>query len=161
MCRDVFNWAAANPTGYETLRRLSTMSGMSSNEMRRQSVATGLFDRESDFDTFISTSLSSIDNPTAAKDGSGRRMSQHGSNFSNMLKKMRSVSQSSAGDSEQHNPFGNYALSSSPSASAATPRFTVPWGESGTIAEGDEEDEVDLGPMLSPSTSRTLPTRSK
>ncbi|KEQ72971.1 UDP-glucose 4-epimerase [Aureobasidium namibiae CBS 147.97] len=25
MCRDVFNWAAANPTGYETLRRLSTM----------------------------------------------------------------------------------------------------------------------------------------
>jgi UDP-glucose 4-epimerase len=162
MCRDVFNWAAANPTGYETLRRLSTMSGMSSSEMRRQSVATGLFDRESDFDTFISTSLSSIDNPTAAKDGSGRRMSQHGSKFSNMLKKMRSVSQSSAGESEQHNPFGNYALSSSPSAAAAaTPRFTVPWSEAGTIAEGDEEDDVDLGPMLSPSTSRTLPTRTK
>jgi UDP-glucose 4-epimerase len=162
MCRDVFNWAAANPTGYETLRRLSTMSGMSSSEMRRQSVATGLFDRESDFDTFISTSLSSIDNP-AAKDGSGRRMSQHNSNFSNMLKKMRSLSHSSsaATEDDQHNPFGNYALSSSPGAAGAVPRFSMPWGQGATIAEGDEEDEGELGPMLSPSTSRTLPTRSK
>jgi UDP-glucose 4-epimerase len=162
MCRDVFNWAAANPTGYGTLRRLSTMSGMSSSEMRRQSVATGLFDRESDFDTFISTSLSSIDNP-AAKDGSGRRMSQHNSNFSNMLKKMRSFSHSSsaATEDDQHNPFGNYALSSSPDAAGAVPRFSMPWGQGATIAEGDEEDEGELGPMLSPSTSRTLPTRSK
>jgi UDP-glucose 4-epimerase len=125
MCRDVFNWAAANPTGYETLRRLSTMSGMSSSEMRRQSVATGLFDRESDFDTFISTSLSSIDNPVA-KDGSGRRMSQHNSNFSNMLKKMRSTSHGSSIDEDQHNPFGNYALSSSPGAAGAVPRFSMP-----------------------------------
>jgi len=160
MCRDVFNWAAANPTGYETLRRLSTMSGMSSSEMRRQSVATGLFDREADFDAFISTSLSSIDNSGAAKDGSGRRMSQHGANFSNMLKKMRSVSHSSTGDDDQHNPFGNYALSSSPGA-AATPRFSMPWGGGDAIAEGDEEGEEELGPMLSPSTSRNLPVRSK
>jgi UDP-glucose 4-epimerase len=161
MCRDVFNWAAANPTGYETLRRLSTMSGMTSGEMRRQSVATGLFDRESDFDNFISTSLNSINNLTAAKDGSRRRMSQHGSNFSNMLKKMRSASQSSGGDDDS--PFSDYTLSSSPGA-GAIPRFSMAWGNhSGAIAEGDEgEDDIELGPMLSPSTSRTtLPTRSK
>ncbi|KAI4726636.1 UDP-glucose 4-epimerase [Aureobasidium sp. EXF-10728] len=166
MCRDVFNWAAANPTGYETLRRLSTMSGMSSQEMRRQSVATGLFDREEDFDNFISTSLNSIDNNNASKDGSGRRMSQHGANFSNMLKKMRSASHSSA-VSDSDNPFGgNYALSSSPGPGAGgAPRFAMTWGEphkTATIAEGEEEDEdVDLGPTLSPSTSKTLPMRSR
>ncbi|KAK6001179.1 hypothetical protein QM012_003262 [Aureobasidium pullulans] len=164
MCRDVFNWAAANPTGYETLRRLSTMSGMNSQEMRRQSVATGLFDREEDFDNFITTSLNSIDNNSNMKDNSGRRMSSHSTNFTNMLKKMRSAS--SAGD-DGENPFSsNYALSSSLGpGSGAAPRFTMAWGETrrtGTIDEGDEvEEDLDLGPTLSPSTIRTLPTRSK
>ncbi|CAD0084985.1 unnamed protein product [Aureobasidium vineae] len=167
MCRDVFNWAAANPTGYETLRRLSTMSGMNSQEMRRRSVATGLFDREEDFDNFISTSLNSIDNNNTSKDSSGRRVSQHGANFSNMLKKIRSASHSSA-VSDGDNPFGgNYALSSSPGHGASgAPRFAMTWGEAhktATISEGEEEEDVDLGPTLSPSTSRTLslPMRSK
>ncbi|KAI5269845.1 UDP-glucose 4-epimerase [Aureobasidium subglaciale] len=172
MCRDVFNWAAANPTGYETLRRLSTMSGMNSQDMRRQSVATGLFDREEDFDNFISTSLNSID-----RDGTSRRMSFHGSNFSNLLKKMRSASiasHGSVGDDSESLFQHNYALSSSPGpGSGSVPRFSMAWGGdpsktprtmNDSIAEGvedEEEEELDLGPTLSPSTSRTLPTRFK
>ncbi|KAI5203257.1 UDP-glucose 4-epimerase [Aureobasidium subglaciale] len=172
MCRDVFNWAAANPTGYETLRRLSTMSGMNSQDMRRQSVATGLFDREEDFDNFISTSLNSID-----KDSTSRRMSSHGSNFSNLLKKMRSASiasHGSASDDSESLFQNNYALSSSPGpGSGIVPRFSMAWeGDpsktprtmNDSIAEGvedGEEEGLDLEPTLSPSTSRTLPTRFK
>ncbi|THW25823.1 UDP-glucose 4-epimerase [Aureobasidium pullulans] len=173
MCRDVFNWAAANPTGYETLRRLSTMSGMGAQDMRRQSVATGLFDREEDFDNFISTSLHSID-----KDSNARRMSAHGSNFTNLLKKMRSasiVSHGSVGD-EGENPFqNNYALPNSPAQPAGgAPRFSMSWGDPAktprninkeTITEDaeEEDEEEDFGPSFSPSASRKqqLPVRSK
>ncbi|KAG9989033.1 UDP-glucose 4-epimerase, partial [Aureobasidium melanogenum] len=163
MCRDVFNWAAANPTGYETLRRLSTMSGMSGSEMRRQSVATGLFEREEDFDSFIVSSLNSIDHSSPTKDNSGRRRSSYGINFTGMLKKVCSTS---AEDDDESHFGGNYALSSGQGPGhGAAPRFTMAWGETHkteTIVEGDEEEEdLDLGPTYSPSTSKTLPVRSK
>ncbi|KAG9943846.1 UDP-glucose 4-epimerase, partial [Aureobasidium melanogenum] len=163
MCRDVFNWAAANPTGYETLRRLSTMSGMSGSEMRRQSVATGLFEREEDFDSFIVSSLNSIDHTSPTKDSSGRRRSSYGINFTGMLKKVCSTS---AEDDDESQFGGNYALSSGQGPGhGAAPRFTMAWGETHkteTIVEGDEEEEdLDLGPTYSPSTSKTLPVRSK
>lgn len=55
MCRDVFNWAAANPGGYEKLRRLSTLSaaGLSAGDVRRASVAAHLFDSEDEYDAFV------------------------------------------------------------------------------------------------------------
>lgn len=42
MCRDVFNWAAENPVGYERLRRLSTLAGLDPKAMRKASIAVGL-----------------------------------------------------------------------------------------------------------------------
>lgn len=163
MCRDVFNWAAANPTGYETLRRLSTMSGMAPQDMRRASVATGLFEREEDFDNFISTSLTSID-----KESSARRMSAAGSNFTNLLKKVRQASIVSAGSIPEE-AESNYTLSASPGGAMQAPRFTMSWGDTKTprnvdhepaIPE-DEDEDLDLGPTASPGAKRQLPVRSK
>lgn len=60
MCRDVFNWAAANPGGYEKLRRLSAMTGMAPKEMRRLSVASHLFESEDEFDSFVSGAVGTV-----------------------------------------------------------------------------------------------------
>lgn len=158
MCRDVFNWAAANPTGYETLRRLSTMSGVTSaSDLRRASVATGLFDRGEDFDNFIGSSLTSID-----KESSARRTSAHGSNFTNFLKKMRQASiasQNSVGDDSEPPQF-NYTVSSSPGATLQAPRFAMSWGAPRNIGNEpaipeDVDEESELGPMISPTATRT------
>jgi hypothetical protein len=105
-------------------------------------------------------------------------MSAHGSNFTNLLKKMRSasiVSHGSVGD-EGENPFqNNYTLSNSPAQPAGgAPRFSMSWGDPAktprninkeTITEDaeEEDEEEDFGPSFSPSASRKqqLPVRSK
>jgi UDP-glucose 4-epimerase len=189
MCRDVFNWAAANPTGYETLRRLSTMSvaGMNNEDMRRASVATGLFDREQDYDNFMSASLHSIDKDGAGAGAGARKASfsqtAAAGNFTTMLKKMRQASITSAAgsDTDHTGPFAsNYSLSASPgsaggggvyggiygtsaASSSSVPRFSIPWGNragNNAIPEGEEENEVnELDLDLGP-TSSTLANMS-
>jgi UDP-glucose 4-epimerase len=54
MCRDVYNFATENPAGYERLRKLSTLAladptslRRASVAMRKASVATGLFQKQS------------------------------------------------------------------------------------------------------------------
>lgn len=53
MCRDVYQWAAANPGGYETLRRLSVLSGLSGSQLRRASIASHLLGSEEEFESFV------------------------------------------------------------------------------------------------------------
>lgn len=56
MCRDVYHWAAANPGGYEKLRRLSVLSvlsGLSGSQLRRASIASHLLESEDEFESFV------------------------------------------------------------------------------------------------------------
>lgn len=78
MCRDVFNFAAENPAGYEILRRLSTIAAPSAQTMRKASVAAGIFKSDNEFDAFM-TSAASI----------GRRDSGFGVPLNGMMKKLR------------------------------------------------------------------------
>lgn len=60
MCRDVYNWAAANPGGYEKLRKLSVLSGLSGSQLRRASIASHLFESEDEFESFVGNTAASF-----------------------------------------------------------------------------------------------------
>lgn len=136
MCRDVFNWAAANPGGYEKLRRLSTMTGMPAKEMRRMSVASHLFESEDDFDAFMSNTvvpIASSSRPQSGSYGGGKRQS-----IASLLQRTARMSISSASSEEDRNSviFSSTASMDSPTSpffgsfGHKQPRFNMNWSES-------------------------------
>ncbi|KAG9511883.1 UDP-glucose 4-epimerase, partial [Aureobasidium melanogenum] len=150
MCRDVFNWAAANPAGYETLRRLSTMPDSGGIALRKASVANGLFEREEEFDDFFERSLSSIDTFHSAQG-----TSSDASSFSDLLRKMRSASITSYSEKMSSSDDPHDLPSDGGSSIGGSSKFTMPWnahtrskGDSTyeTIAEAREFEEEDLDP---------------
>lgn len=163
MCRDVFNWAAANPGGYEKLRRLSTMSGqgMSRKEIRRQSVASHLFESDEDFDNFMADMGNG---GVGAANNSNHHMSSAGNrrpsswnrasiaSLSNMLQRTRfSVSSNSSDDAGSSVGPTSSALSSagleppSPfSTGLKQPRFNMNWNDSSAKAPMHTELEAPI-----------------
>lgn len=138
MCRDVFNWAAANPGGYEKLRRLSTMTGMPAKEMRRMSVASHLFESEDDFDAFMNNTVVPIasSRPQSGNYG-GKRQS-----IASLLQRTARMSISSASSEEDRNSsvFSTASLESPTSPFFSThghkqPRFNMNWSESSRIPQ--------------------------
>lgn len=137
MCRDVFNWAASNPAGYEKLRRLSTMTGMPAKEMRRLSVASHLFESEDEFDSFMHSTVVPISTsrPQSAIFGNGKRQSV--ASMTNLLQRTARMSISSASSDEDKS---GSALSTSSMESPTSPffsshahkgpRFNMNWSES-------------------------------
>lgn len=124
MCEDVFNWAAANPGGYEVLRRMSTLSGLSggsANDLRRASVASSLFESEEDYNNFVMNTAYQL-----SKKGEGNsrpasvRLSVSSASVGAALARFRNLSVSSGGSEEDK------SLASSPTV----PRFNVSWENS-------------------------------
>lgn len=138
MCRDVFNWAAANPGGYEKLRRLSTMTGMPAREMRRMSVASHLFESEDEFDSFMHSTVVplSTSRPPSGILANGKRQSV--ASLTNLLQRTARMSISSASsdeDKSQSSALSTSSMDSPTSPFFAThahkgPRFNMNWSES-------------------------------
>ncbi|KKY32496.1 putative gal10 bifunctional protein [Diaporthe ampelina] len=124
MCEDVFNWAAANPGGYEVLRRMSTLSGRSggsANDLRRASVASSLFENDEDYNSFVMNTAYQLSN----KGGNGSRpasvrLSMSSGSMGAALARFRNLSISSGGSEEAR----------STASSPTVPRFNVSWENS-------------------------------
>ena len=123
MCEDVFNWAQANPGGYEVLRRMSTLSGLSNgsaDNLRRASVASSLFESEEDYNNFVMNTAFQFSKKGA--DGSSRpgsvRLSVSGASMGAALARFRNLSVSSGGSEEDK----------SSSSSPTVPSFSMTWG---------------------------------
>lgn len=137
MCRDVFNWAASNPGGYEKLRRLSSMTGMPAKEMRRLSVASHLFETEDEYDSFMHNTVVPISTsrPQAGIFGNGKRHSV--ASMTSLLQRTARMSISSSSSDEDKS---GSALSTSSMESPTSPffsshahkgpRFNMNWSES-------------------------------
>ncbi|POS72181.1 bifunctional protein GAL10 [Diaporthe helianthi] len=124
MCEDVFNWAQANPGGYEVLRRMSTLSGSSTGSaesMRRASVASSLFGNEDDYNNFVMNTAYQLSNrsPGSSRPGSVR-LSMSGASMGGAIAKFRNLSVSSGGSDEDK------SIDSSPTV----PNFSLSWGGS-------------------------------
>ncbi|KAJ0122359.1 gal10 bifunctional protein [Diaporthe amygdali] len=153
MCEDVFNWAAANPGGYEVLRRMSTISGASggsANEMRRASVASSLFESEEDYNNFVMNTAYQLSKKGA--DGSSRpasvRLSMNSASMGSALARFRTLSISSASSEEDK----------SAASSPTVPRFTMTWENS------SRRPLSQIGPMtptgLQPTIEEEEPTNA-
>ncbi|KAH8771060.1 hypothetical protein F5883DRAFT_492935 [Diaporthe sp. PMI_573] len=144
MCEDVFNWAQANPGGYEVLRRMSTLSGLShgsADNLRRASVASNLFDSEEDYNNFVMNTAYQFSKKGA--DGSSRpgsvRLSVSGASMGAALARFRNLSVSSGGSEEDK----------SSSSSPTVPSFSMTWGS------GSKRPLSQVGPMT-PMTPTSL-----
>lgn len=126
MCEDVFNWAAANPGGYEVLRRMSTLSGLSAGSaenLRKASVASSLFQSDEDYNEFVmNTAYQLSSKGTGDSRPSSARFSMSSASMGAALAKFRKLSISSNGSEEDH-------LKSNAS-SPTVPRFNVSWENS-------------------------------
>lgn len=135
MCRDVFNWAAANPKGYETLRRLSTLQASNPRDIRKASVSCGIFANEGDFDQFVFDGLSgALENEPQSQ----RRQSRIGS----LIHDLRAASISSPVPFNGFSGGGSGGFFTSRKASVA-PKFNMQWGSSlngNALLESAEED---------------------
>jgi UDP-glucose 4-epimerase len=125
MCEDVFNWAQANPGGYEVLRRMSTLSGLSAGSaenLRRASVASSLFESEEDYNNFVVNTAYQL---SKKGDGNSRPSSMHlsvsGASMGAALARFRNLSISSGGSSEEDKSSGS---------SPTVPSFSMTWGGS-------------------------------
>lgn len=124
MCEDVFNWAAANPGGYEVLRRMSTLSGLSNgsaDHLRRASVASSLFENEEDYNNFVMNTAYQLNNKGNGSSRPGSvRLSVSSASMGAALAKFRNLSISSGGSEEDK----------SAASSPTVPRFNVSWENS-------------------------------
>ena len=151
MCRDVFNWAAANPGGYEKLRRLSVMSAQRPDQdLRRASIVSGVFENEDDFDDFFDKTASSLHK--------SRRLSnaKHGSlsMLPMTMKTQHSYSFTSAASSDD----GYHYAPASPELASRKPRFVMSWSDSqrrpfGPAIENTIDEQEELAPDLVPQDS--------
>lgn len=121
MCRDVYNWAASNPQGYEMLRRLSTIPASNPQALRKASVAAGVFKSEDDFDKFMTDGFRT-ETPLAGPPG--RKMSSFGS----MMRKLSVTAsmQSIMQESGQENAFAKFSETGF-GGLAQAPSFSVSW----------------------------------
>lgn len=146
MCEDVFNWAQANPGGYEVLRRMSTLSGLShgsADNLRRASVASSLFDSEEDYNNFVMNTAYQLSNKSAGNSRPGSvRLSVSGASMGAALAKFRNLSVSSGSSEEEK----------SASSSPTVPSFSFSWGGS------SKRPLSQVGPMtpMTPMTPTSL-----
>jgi len=137
MCRDVFNWASSNPGGYEKLRRMSTMSVSDPHSLRKASVASGLFEDDMDFDSFMNNKTTST---------FIRKLSMSMSN-ARKLSRGHALSFSSAVSDEDRYFLGSANVS--PQATRNPPRFSMSWSDAqrrplpANPAIKEEDDELD------------------
>lgn len=142
MCRDVYNWASSNPGGYEKLRRLSTMSGVSAKDMRRVSVASHLFESEEEFDIFVSNTAVSMQSGSGAL-GHRRQSSANSlgnkrqsiTSLSALLQRTRMSISSASSDEDKHGGLSSAGSLDSPTSpftpnGFTQPRFNMNWSES-------------------------------
>lgn len=123
MCEDVFNWAAANPGGYEVLRRMSTLSGHSggsANDLRRASVASSLFENDEDYNNFVMNTAYQLSNKSGGSRPASMRLSVSSASMGQALARFRNLSISSGGSEEDK----------SSASSPTVPRFNVSWENS-------------------------------
>lgn len=139
MCEDVFNWAAANPGGYEVLRRMSTLSGLSggsADHLRRASVASSLFESEEDYNNFVMNTAYQLSNKSNGSSRPGSvRLSVSGASMGAALARFRNLSISSGGSEEDK----------SSASSPTVPRFNVTWENTGSGSKGRPLSQI--GPM--------------
>lgn len=141
MCRDVYNWASSNPGGYEKLRKLSTMSGVSGKDLRRASVASHIFENDEEFDAFMTNTAISMHAGQAH--GGHRRQSSANSrqsmtSLSALLQRTRmSISSSSSDDDKSNGLLSPASADLSPTTpytphfhALTQPRFNMNWSES-------------------------------
>lgn len=149
MCRDVFNWAAANPTGYETLRRMSTLGASSAQNLRKASVAQGICSSENEFDEFIRRASVAI-----GRNGTQSRGSNVG--FGDLVNHIRKMSLSQSSDTSERSsfdsPFASPLFKTSSPSNSRRPSFKMQWADtfggrrqfaSATIEEEDDDVSPD------------------
>lgn len=136
MCRDVYNWASSNPGGYEKLRRLSTISGVSAKEMRRVSVASHLFETEEEFDTFMNNTAVSMQAGHGAqghrRQSSANSHRQSMTSLSTLLQRTRMSISSTSSDEEKSSGLLSVSSNDGPltPGGLTQPRFNMNWSES-------------------------------
>lgn len=136
MCQDVFNWAVSNPGGYEKLRRLSTMSGMTPKEMRRVSVASHLFESEDEYDSFMHSAQVPLSGSGSRRQSSANR--QSAASLTQLIQRASRMSISSTSSDEERSPglFSTFSAAESAAANPfgiaglKQPRFNMNWSES-------------------------------
>lgn len=159
MCRDVFNWAAANPGGYEKLRKLSTISpGLSPNDMRRASVAAHLFESEGEYDSFMNETVVPLSGARRMSTANNVNKRQSLASLTTLIQRTGRMSISSSSSDEdrssgQLSPSSAGSSVSSPfgvfgGAGQKQPSFNMNWSGPGSrtslnadlIAPIEEED---------------------
>lgn len=108
MCRDVYNWAQANPGGYEKLRRLSILSGMPGSQLRKASIASHIFENEEEFENFVTAT--SAPSPTGRPQSLRLGTRASIASITSLLTRTRMSISSSNSDEDKVTPqFANYA----------------------------------------------------
>lgn len=147
MCRDVYNWAAANPGGYEKLRRLSVLSGLSGSQLRKASIASHLFESEDEFESFVAgggaafaSSLSSSPLRKHSVAAAGGHRASIASLTSLLARTRMSISSNSSDDDKTTTTSSSFSGSEAiisptlrePMAGGGLkqPRFTMNWSSS-------------------------------
>lgn len=132
MCRDVYNWAAANPGGYEKLRRLSVLSGLSGSQLRKASIASHLFESEDEFDNFMGNTAASLHSQSPRKQSvvAGHRASV--ASITSLLARTRMSISSNSSDEDRLGYSAPSSLSGaespiSPMGGLKQPRFVMNW----------------------------------
>lgn len=130
MCRDVFNWASSNPGGYEKLRRLSTMGGVSPSELRRVSVASHLFESNEEFDSFMQSASA----PMKRRQSSVAANRTSVQSLAAMLQRTRMSISSNSSDEDRNGHHGPESpitpVSPVFGGFNKGPRFNMNWAES-------------------------------
>lgn len=164
MCRDVYNWAAANPGGYEKLRRLSVLSGLSGSQLRKASIASHLFESEDEFESFVagggaafapSPSSSPLRKHSVAATG-GYRASI--ASLTSLLARTRMSISSNSSDDDDKTTTASSSFSGSEAIISPTlrepmaggglkqPRFTMNWSSS--PRENGQAPHTELQPPI-------------
>lgn len=139
MCRDVYNWAAANPGGYEKLRRLSILSGLSGSQLRRASIASHVFESEDEFESFVGHAAASLGGSrkqsmanavAASAAAAGHRASV--ASITSLLARTRMSISSNSSDEDKMSSHASSSLTGadspiSPVGGWKQPRFVMNW----------------------------------
>jgi len=147
MCRDVYNWAASNPQGYEMLRRLSTIPASNPQALRKASVVAGVFKSEDEFDKFMTDGFRA--EPYTSGASFARKMSSFGAS---MRKLSISASIQSVLLEHGQQNGGSFGGDAGFGELAQAPTFSVSWNNSQKkslvmgMAPMAEEDEDALSP---------------
>lgn len=135
MCRDAYHWAAANPGGYEKLRRLSVLSVLSGSQLRKASIASHLFKSEDEFESFVAGTHAAA---AASREHSVATAAGHRASIASITSLLVRTRVSISSNSSYEDKFGFSATTSSltgsdgispisPMGGLKQPRFFMNW----------------------------------